>query len=143
MTDTNKNKIGLTKQFFFGGNATFTIKSEKTGDHRTFKFRQPKDKPCFAMLLSGPDNENDFTYIGLVNVETCELRLTKNSKRNDLSPDVVILRWFLTHLHTDGLLPNATVYHEGRCGCCGRKLTVPESIERGIGPECWERMGGM
>jgi hypothetical protein len=24
------------------------------------------------------------------------------------------------------------------CSLCGRKLTEPESIKRGIGPECWE-----
>ena len=28
----------------------------------------------------------------------------------------------------------------GRCGKCGRTLTDPESIDRGIGPECWSRM---
>ncbi len=28
----------------------------------------------------------------------------------------------------------------GRCGKCGRTLTDHESIERGIGPECWSRM---
>jgi hypothetical protein len=27
------------------------------------------------------------------------------------------------------------------CGRCGRKLTVPVSIERGIGPVCWSPMG--
>jgi len=26
----------------------------------------------------------------------------------------------------------------GNCACCGRPLTDPESIRRGIGPECWE-----
>jgi len=29
----------------------------------------------------------------------------------------------------------------GNCGCCGRELTVRESIERGIGPICAERFG--
>jgi hypothetical protein len=29
----------------------------------------------------------------------------------------------------------------GSCGCCGRELTDPQSIERGIGPICWERGG--
>ena len=28
------------------------------------------------------------------------------------------------------------VWHEGRCGKCGRKLTVPESLTSGLGPEC-------
>lgn len=30
----------------------------------------------------------------------------------------------------------------GVCGVCGRELTNPESIERGIGPVCWGRIGG-
>jgi hypothetical protein len=28
------------------------------------------------------------------------------------------------------------IWHEGKCGKCGRQLTVPSSIETGIGPEC-------
>jgi hypothetical protein len=30
----------------------------------------------------------------------------------------------------------------GICGCCGRTLTDPVSITRGIGPICWGRLGG-
>lgn len=30
----------------------------------------------------------------------------------------------------------------GKCGCCGRRLTDPTSISRGIGPDCWARLGG-
>ena len=26
------------------------------------------------------------------------------------------------------------------CGCCGRELTDPESVERGIGPICWKKL---
>jgi len=140
-----KHDITLSKDFFFGGNCTFTIKSEKSGEHRTFKIKQAKPNPQFATqnyfvsLLSGPNNESDFTYLGLVDKATGVFRLTKASRMNDTSPAVVILRWFLGHLFTDGLLPNAVVHHEGKCGCCGRTLTVPESITRGIGPECAKR----
>lgn len=28
------------------------------------------------------------------------------------------------------------VYHSGRCGSCGRELTTPESIRRGLGKKC-------
>ena len=34
------------------------------------------------------------------------------------------------------------VMSSGRCTICGRKLTEPESIDRGIGPECFAKMGG-
>jgi len=29
---------------------------------------------------------------------------------------------------------------ETRCKICGRRLTVPESVEREIGPVCWGRL---
>ena len=35
-----------------------------------------------------------------------------------------------------GSMPaNVEINHEGRCGRCGRALTVPESVASGIGPE--------
>ena len=33
-----------------------------------------------------------------------------------------------------------TVRHNGKCSHCGRNLIDPESVERGIGPVCWERL---
>lgn len=33
-------------------------------------------------------------------------------------------------------------FEESRCGCCGRALTDPVSIERGIGPECYGKLTG-
>lgn len=27
-----------------------------------------------------------------------------------------------------------------RCRMCGRKITDPESMQRGFGPQCWEQM---
>ncbi|MCH9729159.1 MAG: hypothetical protein K0U84_05675 [Actinomycetia bacterium] len=30
--------------------------------------------------------------------------------------------------------------HSGNCGFCGRKLTDPASVERGIGPECLKKL---
>jgi len=29
---------------------------------------------------------------------------------------------------------------ETRCRICGRRLTVPESVKREIGPVCWGRL---
>lgn len=35
---------------------------------------------------------------------------------------------------------HASLYGEvyGRCCCCGKLLTVPLSVERGVGPVCWD-----
>jgi hypothetical protein len=71
--------ILLDKQFFTGGNATFTVQNPQ-GEYYTFKLRQPDPKrsfnfrgkskdeiPFFASLLTGPDNENSYSYIGMFN----------------------------------------------------------------------------
>lgn len=36
----------------------------------------------------------------------------------------------------------AGLRHAKRCLRCGRTLTDPESISRGIGPDCWDRVKG-
>ena len=49
--------------------------------------------------------------------------------------------WTWNKVHK-GLLPaEIEVWHEGACCYCGRKLTVPASIELGIGPDCAEERG--
>ena len=147
----NNNTIELDRNFFMGGNATFTVDNGK-GTHYTFKIRQPKkanprftgSAPHFVSLLTGPDNINNYSYLGMVNAETGSVKLTRASKMNDDSTPVKVLRWALNHALGDRLLPAGyAIHHEGKCGCCGRALTVPESIKRGIGPECWSKLSGL
>jgi hypothetical protein len=146
----NNNNIDLDKKFFMGGNATFTVDNGK-GTHYTFKIRQPKkdnprftgSAPHFASLLTGPDNVNSYSYLGMI-TEREGFKLTKASTMNDDSTPVKVFRWALKHALGDRQLPAGyAIHHEGKCGCCGRALTVPESIKRGIGPECWSKLGGL
>lgn len=137
----------LNKAFFRGGNATFTVQNA-TGDYYTFKIRQPKSqpgeqaKPFFAGLLTGPDNESSYTYMGIFNPETFTVNLTRASKYTDDTKPVQVIRWALKQVFTGARLPEGyQIRHEGKCGCCGRKLTTPESLDRGIGPECASRLG--
>jgi hypothetical protein len=145
----NDNTIKLDRNFFMGGNATFTVDNGK-GTHYTFKIRQPKKDnprftgraPHFVSLLTGPDNVNSYSYLGMITALE-GFKLTKASKMNDASVPVKVLRWVLNLVATNGSMPTGyKVHHEGKCGCCGRALTVPESIERGIGPECWAKLNG-
>ena len=137
------NTIELDTKFFTGGNATFTVDNGQ-GVHYTFKIRQPKgcDKH-FVSLLTGPCNETSYTYLGIVDTITGEVRLTAKSKYKDDTTPVKVIRWALKHAFTDKLLPDGyTLKHAGKCGCCGRTLTEPTSLLRGIGPECWSRIAG-
>jgi hypothetical protein len=96
----------------------------------------------FVSNLNGPDNETDFAYIGLLDQRSgdIEFRMTAKSRASEDAPSVRGFRYMWTHLYADNMPPNMVIRHEGKCGRCGRTLTVPESIDRGIGPECWGKM---
>lgn len=130
----------LNKDFILGGNATFTVQNPK-GQHYTFKVRQPKpDMPHFVSLLTGPDNENSFTYLGILFGDTGAFILTRKSTMTPDSMPVKVINFAFRCLWGKQVLPEGyQIRHEGKCGCCGRKLTTPESLDRGIGPECIKR----
>jgi Family of unknown function (DUF6011) len=129
------------KAFALAGNAIITLQSLRTGEHFTYKIRAKQRDPRFPSvvyfvdLLSGPDNNSDYFYLGII--ANGEFRLTKGSRTTLDAPSFKAFRffWRSTTLH-----PELLVRHEGRCGRCGRTLTVPESIDRGIGPECAQKM---
>lgn len=125
-------------RFFSGGNATFTVDNGQ-GTHYTFKISkgQDDDAPYFVGLLSGPDNESSYRYLGIYKPDTGRVILTRKSGYKAESTPVKVIRWALAMLHAGKEFPAGyALMHAGRCCVCGRKLTTPESIEAGIGPIC-------
>ena len=149
----------LTRQFFAAGNCTFTVKvpeafasKHNCNLHYTFQIAQsePNDKfpvpAWFIHLLTGPDNTKDFSYLGKFVPETGEVVLTVRSCATSASWAVRIVRRVLAQMFEGDGMEAITkhgwdVDHMGRCGRCGRPLTVPESLEIGLGPDCAEQMG--
>lgn len=129
------------KNFMFAGNATFTIKSLKSNDHLTFKIRKPNEKtPYFVSVLTNSDNDSDYTYLGTifkksdghVYVHGKKSKISANAKSNK------VFSWTFNSVEKNNpkFLEQAEVYHQNKCGRCGRTLTVPESIKDGLGPQC-------
>lgn len=123
-------------QFALAGNATLTIRSKKTGMRFTYKIRASEDGNVhFVSLLRGSDNESDFTYFGYIKKAVFFPGGRKARVCSD-APAVQAFEW-VWHKLVNGKIPDQLeVWHEGRCGRCGRKLTVPSSIASGFGPEC-------
>lgn len=137
---------GDARAYALAGHATLTMSSLKTGARYTFKISRARNRETgelkdawFVALLSGPDNEGDYQYVGLLNGT---FQLTARSKFTPDSVPVRAFQFFWKHVSAGQMPPQMEVRHEGSCGRCGRKLTVPESIDRGIGPECASKMGG-
>ena len=137
-------------EFIRAGKAIMTIESKRTQKHFTFKFNTPKrdaeknplkkwdDTPVWVRLLTGPNNDDrgNYTFIG-----TIFGKKYFHGKRTSVSEEAQAIKalkyWFNSIIQKkEKNLQLIDLYHEGRCMKCGRKLTTPESIERGIGPVC-------
>lgn len=137
--------LGDIESFLFAGNAVVTVVSKKTGHHATFKFKRPdpepgKDRPTWVSRMNGPEDKKDGGYMATICGEhgTRELRRSKKSQYREESPFYQLLKWVVASLDRKVAEPmeQAEFWHEGRCGRCGRALTDPVSISRGLGPEC-------
>lgn len=149
----------VTKQFVLAGKAHFTVeldadflaRNKHLKAHYTYRVSlkpasgKYKDK-WFVSYLTGPDNTRSYSYMGVVDPELGEVRLTDKSKVNEKSFVFRLINRVLDLVWKDDIKPLVDqgfhLHHEGKCCRCARKLTTPDSILRGIGPECLKHMTG-
>lgn len=144
------------RDIILGGNATFTLVSARTRTRYTYRVRVAKDNPrmFFVSTLVGSDNEADYVYVGFFksilgegsrHVHTFMAKARDRDRgavmiagKKGNSDDVRFraLDWLLQSLIVERMPLTVEFWHEGRCARCNRKLTDPESIARGFGPEC-------
>lgn len=130
------------RRYILGGRGIITTRSLKTGTHFTYKFKLSKDKQvCFVSVLGGRDNTVDYRYIGTIWIGHSaagyqDFRWSNKSRIGVNAPSVQAFAWVWRKLIAGRIPANLEIFHEGRCGRCGRLLTTPESVERGFGPEC-------
>ena len=141
--------MNIDKEFVLLGKVTLTIELP-SGNHYTFAINKAgqtaeADDRWFVSMLTGPNNERDFNYVGMLDPMNGTVYLTRASKfKRDTLPYVLINRTLIRIFagELDIVKQHGyNVHHSGKCGRCGRKLTTPESIECGIGPECRKAMG--
>ncbi len=140
MTSARLETPASARTFVFAGKATITLVSLKTGTRFTYKVKRSKtnENLFFVLVLIGPDNEMDYHYLGTV-FENGQFRVTAKSVISPESPSARAFAWFTKLLNHQTFPASFEVWHEGKCGACGRKLTVPGSIASGLGPECRNR----
>lgn len=161
MTRHEATGFKLTKDWVLAGHAIFTVHNNK-GEHYTFRIVRKEaneesrakgfhDPVWFASLLSGPENDTDYTYMGMVagaNGRYPYIRTTKASRMSEDSKPVQVLQWALQLIWRDEAFPEGYGANgAGRCGRCGRTLTRPEGVDPegfryGYGPECWGKIQG-
>jgi hypothetical protein len=94
----------------------------------------------FVSFLNGPDNWENYQYLGIIRENA--FRVTAKSRAGADSPVAKAMAWTFAKLVAgEDISSSVEVWHEGKCGRCGKKLTVPESIASGYGPECMGKVG--
>ncbi len=131
---TTSARVSSPAEFLFAGKAEFTLRSVATGAHFTYKVTASDDGRMYFMAVLQDGRKQ---YAGCVPATArTQFRSTRGSKIASSHPAVKGFEWFLTHLES----PQVELHHCGKCGRCGRKLTNPESIALGIGPECASKL---
>lgn len=133
-------------EFIFAGNAIFTVVNTDTGNRMTFRFRKPRDRrdddaaPLFAQVMNGTDNDRSYAFVGTIFDPHDDVKMTyRHSHKSRMSSESVASRaiaWLVSQVQKNTMPDTIEIWHEGKCGRCGKTLTVPESIENGLGPIC-------
>lgn len=133
------HKITDCKQalkFIFAGKSVVTFLNTQTGNRFTYKIKQAKDSNLF--FVSVLTNPGVYSYIG-----TCIEGNYKHGRKSQVSQaaqSVKVFNYMLNKLKNGNLPDFLEVWHEGFCGKCGKRLTVPSSILTGIGPDCIKKL---
>lgn len=148
------SNINVSPQFILAGEATFTV-SNGQGSHYTYhvyrtepsaQFRNPA---WFIKALTGPDNTQDYQYMGMLVLaegRDPKIKITARSGWTLNEFPFKVAEWALRVIWQVAagrysLPPTYSIKHDGNCGRCGRKLTTPASLDTGLGPECAAMMG--
>lgn len=135
------------------GGVVVTVRSKATGEHITvrlasrFKNYSGSGKKWEAV---GPSNATHIFFsvpnagpgwddkIGTFYPKSGKFFEDKNADAARVWAAAAVMNW----LNGDASEDKAEYYESNECGRCGRQLTDPVSIDRGIGPECYSKITG-
>lgn len=150
VSGTGKHFPKLSKEFLLAGRAVFTVNNDK-GEHYTYKVRgkdgeyKGEKQRTFFLSVKKDSLQSRFgyVYIGIVNPDKGTIKCTTKSHFMPGQREYDVAAWASQCVIQKKLIPdNYQIQHAGRCGRCAKLLTDPQSIERGIGPDCWKVMHG-
>jgi len=138
--------------FFTGGSAVFTVDNGRVDrHHRRYTYwiqsRMHGDGVLryYARYLAGADNTSwhNYIYLGMLTTDDDTWLVVPTTKSKFTSSHNLFraINWAIETVIGGNPPPaNALIIHEGRCARCSRRLTTTESITRGVGPECLNKI---
>ena len=137
----------MTLQLSAVPNGVLTVTNRATGGRRTFRirtWRNDGNERRVVEMLTGPDNTADYRGFAFVDVDALEgdfggqVTVWRRMRHGDWPALAEVVRVVLfAPMHA--WRAQLDIHLSRTCVQCNRLLTTPESIERGIGPECERR----
>jgi hypothetical protein len=152
-TEDRLTSAGLKEALTEGGRAVCTVRSRVTGKHVTVRLSAKKRAAdgwvsratvagrvgigdATAIFAEDTDLEYPENRIGSFYFKSGEWRAEEDADPARVWAAEKLLYWALSGFDLDEY---AEIFLAAECVYCGRPLTDPESVERGIGPECFGR----
>lgn len=107
----------------------------------TFQIKQGKGAWAGTFFVSVQATTDDgLRFLPLGHMDPANLESFRASRASHFKPTDLQFKawkWFTKHaLRCDSKFTDVEVWTSGTCGRCGRALHTPESIKRGLGPNC-------
>jgi len=120
-------------------NGTITLINNDKGTHltltvKTVKRGQLKGKRIIAKLV-GRDNTRDYEGFGFVNNDDTISLWTRHRNAKNAQIALIVRSLFIQG-NASPFAKCVSMEVSKRCIRCNRKLTTPQSLADGIGPEC-------
>jgi len=132
-------------EFLTAGKCECSIESKKTEVKFTYVINKNKDKENM-FFINVDKGYLDFIYAGVIflnnknSKKEFEFFQGKSGNYTKDSISIKALLYILNSLLNGRREIGVNIYNLGTCGRCGRPLTDPESIKRGLGPTCASRV---
>jgi hypothetical protein len=127
--------------FMKAGKADFTLINRETNEEESFKLEKRVGNNTFFVSARKytPGKMGMWDYIGLLSSRS--LIHTKGSKVLASDRSFKSFTWILRHMSNNTPFPkNMHAIHNGKCGCCGRRLKDDKSLKLGYGPSCYKQV---
>ena len=128
-------------KFMVAGKAEFVVEDTRSGSHREYlvskhrKFDQGIRR-WNVLLMHHVDGEKGLGYLGFITKGVFNHHSLYSVYDEESDQFTSFDSLFLRVVRGQELPVHLMFHHLGRCSRCGRKLTDPESITRGLGPKC-------
>lgn len=124
-----------------GRHVTVLLVAKKRGADRRYVSRakiagRVGIRDASTVFAEDPDREWPDCHLGALYLDTGEWKDSRGAEPTRAWAARAVLRWALGSFD---LADQAEVFVATTCCFCGKRLTDPESVERGVGPECFRK----